>query len=338
MNSLRDKVIKKEAFQLALWFRENARPLPWRKTDDPYKIWISEVMLQQTTVAAVIPYYEKFIQSFPNIKSLALSSLEKVYKHWAGLGYYSRARNIHKAAQAIFNLKKFPAHYKELINLPGFGDYTSRAVSSQAFGEKVGVVDGNVIRVLSRRFALKVEHWKTKEKKQLQDIADQYAQYEEPRVINQAFMELGATICTPLNPTCFLCPLQKNCLAYSKDLIKSLPLKKPKREFEIWHWNVELIENNGKLAFIQNAYAPFLKKQLILPGRIEQKKKKPKDYDLTHGITHHKIFIKINYKKLGQSKNKNLVWIDRQNLKEKIPFSLIQKTVDFAFKKTNSFR
>lgn len=326
------KDIKKEAPRLAQWFEENARPLPWRKNKNPYRIWISEIMLQQTTVKAVIPFFNRFVKSFPKIQNLADAPLEDVYEHWAGLGYYSRARNIHKAAKELAQLKSFPKTYQKLIKLPGFGDYTARAVTSQAFAEPVGVVDGNVIRVLSRRFGLFNEHWKTKEKKQLQEVADLYAKNAEPRSINQALMELGATICTPTNPTCFLCPIQKKCVAKNDDLIEKLPLKKPKRATEIWQWEVELYEDKDSLAFVTNEYAPFLKKQLILPGKVKKSKTPPKDYDFQHAITHHKIYVKIIRKRSKFSKEKmsDFTWVSRKRLKEKVPFSLIQKTIDIG--------
>lgn len=330
MSSSHNKIVKQEAAALVGWFSENSRPLPWRNNRKAYGIWISEIMLQQTTVTAVIPYYQKFMKRFPNLKSLADAPLEDVYQHWAGLGYYSRARNIHKAAKVLVKLKKFPKNHQELLKIPGLGDYTARAISSQAFGEKVGVVDGNVIRVLSRRYGLEVEHWKTKEKKRLQEIADQYAQVEDPSEINQAFMELGATICTPKSPSCLLCPIKKNCVALKQDLINTLPLKKPKRQFEIWHWNVELFEHQGKIAFIENSYAPFLKGQLILPGKVEQQASPPSKFDFQHGITHHKIYVNITRKrsKFDPAKNAGATWISRKQLKDKVPFSLIQKAID----------
>lgn len=314
------------------WFRENSRPLPWRKSTYPYRIWISEIMLQQTTVKAVIPYFKKFVKRFPNVTSLATAKLEEVYEYWAGLGYYSRARNIHKAADKISKMKSFPKTYTELLKLPGFGDYTARAVSSQAFAEKVGVVDGNVIRVLCRRFGLKIEHWKNKDKKILQEIADHYAQLQPPSEINQAFMEIGATICTPHNPTCLLCPLKGHCVALKEQRLSELPLKKPRREMEIWQWNVEFVEKNGRIAFVSNEYAPFLKKQLILPGKAQKKKAAPKAYDFQHGITHHKIYVKISRKRsnFDSAKIADVIWLTPKQLKEKVPFSLIQKAVDIG--------
>lgn len=314
------------------WYRENSRPLPWRKNRNPYPIWISEIMLQQTTVKAVIPYFTNFMKRFPDVESLAEARIEDVYERWAGLGYYSRARNIHKAAQEINALSRFPRKHQQLLQLSGFGDYTARAVSSQAFGEAVGVVDGNVIRVFSRRFGLAVEHWKTKEKRVLQDIADHYAQLQKPSEINQAFMELGATICSVQSPTCLLCPLKRNCIALKEDRIAELPLKKPKRPTEIWHWNVDLFEKDGKFAFVKNEYAPFLKKQWILPGSVSQKKTVPKRFDFQHAITHHKIFVEITRRKskFDGAKFADLTWFSRKQLKEKVPFSLIQKTIDIG--------
>ncbi len=322
--------IKKEAPVLADWFKINARPLPWRESQDPYSIWISEIMLQQTTVTAVLPYFERFMKRFPTLKKLAKAPIEDVYELWAGLGYYSRARNLHKAAQLLSLEKSFPKTHVELLKFSGFGHYTSRAVSSQAFNEAVGVLDGNVIRFLSRRFGLKWEHWKTEHKNNLQTIVDQYALNAEPRIINQALMEMGATICTPKSPSCFLCPVQKKCVAYKEDWIEKLPLKKPKRDFEIWHWQAQLIEHkDGRLAFIDNNYAPFLKNQLILPGQIAKTKQPPSRFDFQHGITHYKIYVTVTRTKSNflKAKNLKLKWIEPKHLKAKAPFALIQKAV-----------
>jgi A/G-specific adenine glycosylase len=332
MSSWKNSKIEEEAKALESWFQENSRPLPWRKSQNPYRIWVSEVMLQQTTVKAVIPYYKRFMKRFPTLKSLAEARIEDIYEMWAGLGYYSRARNLHKAAQEIHQLKKFPKNHTELLKLSGFGDYTARAVASQAYLEPVGVVDGNVIRVLCRRYGLAVEHWKNKEKKALQELADQYATLGCPSSINQGFMELGATICIPHNPTCLLCPLKKNCVALKEDRISELPLKKPKREMEIWQWNVDLIEDRGRIAFITNEYAPFLKKQLILPGKAQKKKVAPKNFDFQHGITHHKIYVKISRKRsnFDPAKIADIQWISRKQLKEKVPFALVQKAVQMG--------
>ncbi len=316
------------------WFEENRRPLPWRTSRKAYPIWISEIMLQQTTVKAVIPFFKKFVKTFPSVKDLAKASLEEVYKHWAGLGYYSRARNIHRAAKELSGKSRFPMTHTELLKLPGFGNYTARAVSSQAFGEPVGVVDGNVVRVFSRHFGLEIEFWKSQGQKKLQELADHYARTSgDPGTLNQAFMELGATVCTSINPTCFLCPLNKNCMAFRNNKIEKLPLKKPKKKMEIWQWNVELCEQRGKIAFVKNEYAPFLKGQMIFPGKVIKKQKAPSVFHFRHSITHHKIYVSVTRKKfLG--KGENFIWIPMENLKERVPFSVIQKAVDKEFPKT----
>ena len=241
------------------WYVQNRRELPWRKHKDAYKIWISEVMLQQTTVAAVVPYYEKFISRFPTVHILAKAKEEDVLEHWAGLGYYSRARNLHRSAQHL-SKSGFYKTAAELIELPGFGPYTSRAVASIAFNEPVGVLDGNVIRVLSRRFGLKLDWWNTKEKQILQNLSDQLAATKKNSEINQGLMELGASICTPKKPLCLLCPWKKRCVSFAKGIVESLPLPKPKVNFEIWHWTLKPHLKNDFIHLTPNATTPFLKK------------------------------------------------------------------------------
>lgn len=309
---------------LTEWYRRNARPLPWRENQDPYRIWLSEVMLQQTTVTAVIPYFERFIQKFPSVAALAHAPENEVLEAWAGLGYYSRARNLHKAAKAL-HAEGFPKTAAGLLELPGFGPYTSRAVASIAFGEKVGVLDGNVIRVLSRRFGLKIPWWNQKERALLQDLSDQLAAFGEPDDVNQGLMELGATVCTPQKPACLLCPWVKTCVAYEKNQVLELPLKKPRKESEVWVWKVNLSLKENKVALIQNDYAPFLKGQWIFPGEIAREKAKPKDYNARHNITHHDIFIQINPKKsLNQ---KGVQWVELKELKKINPSSLLTKVL-----------
>ena len=331
--------IKKEAHLVVSWFNKNSRPLPWRQSRDPYKIWISEVMLQQTTSRAVTTYFEKFIKVFPDCKSLAQASLTQVYPLWAGLGYYSRVRNLHKSARLLLDRKEFPQTYKEWIQLPGLGPYTSRAVTSQAFGEKVGVVDGNVIRVLSRCFALKWPWWKEPGKTHLQLLADEFAQTQDPSSVNQGLMELGATVCTPRSPSCWQCPLAPRCKSKGRDWIQELPLKKPQRDKEIWLWKAQLCVRKKKLAFVVNDYAPFLKKQLFFPGQVRRLKKSPKKFDFQHGITHHRIFVQLEKVKPSQwlrdnpSAKTSCFWMSSQEWSKKSPFSLIQKAVDIGLGK-----
>lgn len=310
--------------ELSQWYKKNHRALPWRANKDPYRIWLSEVMLQQTTVVAVIPYFEKFLTSFPTVQHLAKAEESSVLENWAGLGYYSRARNLHKAAKALAS-QGFPKTAAELLELPGFGPYTSRAVASIAFGEKVGVLDGNVIRVLSRRFGLKVEWWNNKGRDQLQKISDELALLGDADVVNQALMELGATVCTPQKVMCMMCPWVSRCVARKENKVDVLPLKKPRKESEVWVWKPHVSLKNGKVGLVVNNYAPFLKGQMIFPGEIALEKNKPKAYDAKHNITHHDIFIQISKKK--SLSNKDVQWVNITELKKINPSSLLQKVL-----------
>jgi len=321
--------IVKQSETLKTWYKTVQRDLPWRRNSDPYKIWLSEVMLQQTTVQAVIPYFEKFIKKFPTVKTLAKAELETVYQYWAGLGYYSRARSLHKAAKALVELGTFPDTHLELLKLPGLGDYTARAVASIAFGEKVGVVDGNVIRVLSRLWDQEWEWWKTQPKRELQKLSDAYAASGESATLNQALMELGATVCRPKSPTCLLCPLKASCKSLKNDTIDLRPLRRARRKLEIWHWQAAVVSKGKSIALVKNKYAPFLKDQWILPGKVVRKFEKPKRFDFKHGVTHHSIFVSVASKTSNFVKNEkqDMIWVTPKQLKEKVPYALVQKAV-----------
>ncbi|MFS4459405.1 A/G-specific adenine glycosylase [Bdellovibrio sp. HCB2-146] len=316
--------LKADHRSLVQWYKKNQRALPWRESKDPYRIWLSEVMLQQTTVVAVIPYFERFLKKFPRLKNLAEAPEAEVLEAWAGLGYYSRARNLHKAAKAL-NENGFPQTAAELLELPGFGPYTSRAVASIAFGEKVGVLDGNVIRVLSRKYGLSLDWWTPKGRMELQKISDDLALFGQADFLNQGLMELGATVCTPQKVTCMLCPWASDCKARDKNLIEKLPLKKPRKQSEVWVWKPELAIKDQKVALITNDYAPFLKGQMIFPGEIAKEKNKPKAYDAKHNITHHDIFIQITRKKSISSRK--VTWVSLKDLKKVNPSSLLQKVL-----------
>lgn len=220
---------------LLAWYRENARDLPWRRTDDPYRIWVSEIMLQQTRVAAVLGYYDRFLESFPTVEALAGAPEELLLKRWEGLGYYSRARNLQKAAQLVTERYggRFPTDYDALRTLPGIGEYTAGAVASAAFGVREPAVDGNVLRVVTRITDCHddIADPKTKRDIRQQVAAAMPARAEDIRVYNQAVMELGATVCVPNGaPKCTLCPAQPLCLARERGTIAQLPVKAPKKE------------------------------------------------------------------------------------------------------------
>lgn len=309
--------------ELLNWYRANKRDLPWRKNREAYRIWISEVMLQQTTVAAVIPFYEKFMKRFPKVQDLAKASEPEVLEMWAGLGYYSRARNIHKAAKQI-SKQGFPQTAEELLELPGFGPYTSRAVASLAYNEKVGVLDGNVIRVLSRVHGLKLNWWLPKERVQLQNLSDQLAQTELNSEINQGMMELGATICTPKKPLCLLCPWKSQCVALKKDIVSQLPLSKPKQEGEIWHWHMQIHTNKNKIYLEKNKVTPFLPDMMFPPSIAQKTKKKPSNFDIKHSVTKYDIYIKLD----ASGKTAKLTktnWFDVNDIKKINHSSLMTK-------------
>ena len=293
------------------FFKSHGRPWPWRQTKDPYKIWISEVMLQQTTSKAVEPKYKQFLQAFPNLEALAKASSPKVLSHWSGLGYYQRAKHLLKSAKMFHREGKIPQSYKELLNYPGFGDYTARSVSSIAFGEPVGVLDGNVIRFLTRFHGLKISWWKAQEKRFLQGLSDCWVKGVSSGEMNQALMEMGSLICTSSTPSCLICPLRATCEAKEKGLAHALPLRVSKKKSEIWLWRVNLYKERRKWAFIRNQELPFFKNQWVFPGQAKKVFKKPQTHDLTHSIMHYKIYIQIlpggksRLKRVSKSKSPN---------------------------------
>ena len=217
--------------QLLGWFRQFQRDLPWRRTKDPYRIWLSEIMLQQTRVAAAIPYYKKFLQRFPNVHALTNAEQEEVLRMWSGLGYYSRARNLQKAVQQIMTNHggQFPARLEDALALPGIGNYTAAAILSIAYGKQLAVLDGNVARVLARHGAIHGDIREPQRWVQLQETANGLLDPKSPGDWNQAMMELGATLCTPKSPQCLLCPVAQFCEGRKQGIAEFLPEKRRKR-------------------------------------------------------------------------------------------------------------
>ncbi len=216
---------------LLLWFDKNQRKLPWRETKDPYIIWLSEVILQQTRVAQGLPYFEKFAHRFPTIADLAKAEEDEILKMWQGLGYYSRARNMLKTAkQVVKSGYPFPTEYKELILLKGIGEYTASAIASFSSNEKVAVVDGNVYRVLSRYFGIEEPIDSTLGKKTFKETAINLLPTTNCNTYNQAIMEFGALQCKPKSPDCSMCPLALNCLALKNSKVNELPIKAKKQK------------------------------------------------------------------------------------------------------------
>ena len=241
-----------EAFSqtLVTWYEANKRDLPWRQTKDPYKIWLSEIILQQTRVKQGMPYYEKFVEAYPTVVDLAQAPEQEVLRLWQGLGYYSRARNLHAAAQMVANEYEgsFPDNYKELLKLKGVGEYTAAAIASFAFQEKVAVVDGNVFRVLARLFNLDDDIASNPAKKKFTALANQLISPTQPDAHNQAMMEFGALHCTPQKPNCLFCPFQQACLAFQfgkqQELpvkIKKVKIKKRYFQYIVWQYQDQIL-------------------------------------------------------------------------------------------------
>ncbi|MCJ8344059.1 A/G-specific adenine glycosylase [bacterium] len=243
----------KEVQALYQWYMNNKRDLPWRINQDPYRVMVSEIMLQQTRVEAVIAKYNAFLDLFPDVKSLALASEQDVLLAWQGLGYYRRARNLKKTCETIYfeYSNQFPQSYVNLLKLPGIGDYSASAISSIAFSEKRPVLDGNVIRILSRIFALAGDPKVVAIKKNFQKcLAEQFFYDQDPGNYNQALMELGALICTPKQVKCELCPVSTACLAKERDQIELYPelVKKEKKVKVFLYFYMDLIEDQIHIA------------------------------------------------------------------------------------------
>ena len=301
------------------WYQHNKRDLPWRKTVDPYKVWLSEIILQQTRVAQGLPYFNKFLNSFPKLENLAMASEQEVLKLWQGLGYYSRARNLYFSAKYIQNELggKFPADYNSLLKLKGVGDYTAAAIASFCYDEKRVVVDGNVYRVLSRYFGIDTAINSHAAKKEFKSLAFELMDKENPGLFNQAIMEFGALQCTPSKPDCNICPLKNSCIGLQKDRVTALPVKEKKiiiakRYFNylvliidenetivkmrkgkgIWQnlYEFPLIESNKSIdyktlivdeEFIEYTEQQDFKLELLTP------------VDIAHKLTHQHLFIKF---------------------------------------------
>jgi A/G-specific adenine glycosylase len=276
--------------ELVGWFLENQRPLPWRRTYDPYHVWVSEIMLQQTQVETVIPYFERWIETFPNVSSLASASEDKVLGLWAGLGYYSRARNLMAAAATITREHNgvVPCDYEALRALPGVGQYTAGAILSIAFNKPYPVVDGNVRRVLSR-----LNGWEDDSPKRLWSAADRLVRQGEPRLINQAIMELGATVCSFRAPRCLACPLQRNCVAHRTG--KQLEIPKTKKRPETVRVQLFAIVHESKGRHLMRQTKGLWEFPMFpeLPsGKFTH------SGSVRHTITHHRLDVSVYVGKL----------------------------------------
>jgi A/G-specific adenine glycosylase len=308
---------------LQRWYIENHRDLPWRRSSDPYKIWISEIILQQTRVNQGITYYDKFIKNFPSIFLLADAPVDKVMKIWEGLGYYSRARNMHETAKSIVKLYNgvFPENFNELTKLKGVGDYTAAAIASIAFNKSHAVVDGNVFRVLSRYYGIDIPVNTSKGKKLFFQLATDLLDSKNPGLHNQSVMELGALICLPTNSKCTLCPISTYCIAFGNGTVNNFPQKisksivkdrffyyliikkgtttfiKQRNEKDIWKllYEFPLIETSHETAieklFLDEKWDKFFKNETFIISKISGTTK----HKLTHQTIHTR-FLELKVK------------------------------------------
>lgn len=231
--------------KLLLWFRENGRHLPWRETRDPYAIWLSEIILQQTRIQQGMAYWERFMARWPRVEDLAMATEDEVLREWQGLGYYSRARNLHAAARQIVELGHFPDTIEEIRKLKGVGDYTAAAIASIAFDLPNAVVDGNVYRVLARYFGIDVPINTSEGKKTFMAMAQELLPVHEASAFNQAMMDFGAIQCTPRSPRCLLCPLAETCAALREGRVEELPIKLRTLKVKTRHFQYVYIRCKG---------------------------------------------------------------------------------------------
>ena len=329
------------SYLLLKWFEDQHRPMPWKGIKDPYLIWLSEIILQQTRVQQGLPYFERFKKRFPSIRELADASEDEVMKLWEGLGYYSRARNMHTTAKKVaYDFDGiFPSRYEDILALKGIGPYTAAAIASFAFNEPRAVIDGNVYRVLARIFGIHKPIDSTNGKKAFAQLADQLLDRTQPGVYNQAIMDFGATQCIPKNPNCTLCPMVDHCVAHREKLITKLPFKEKKikkrtRNFtylvinygsnvllqkrlakDIWQklYQFPLIETHQLIPSDEVIHQPFLQEFLgEHKGRI-LKYSKPFQQQLSHQRIN-AVFVEIQLLKAPKIKNESYFLAKRKNL------------------------
>ena len=273
------------------WFQDNGRALPWRETRDPYAIWLSEIILQQTRIEQGLPYWERFMRHWHTVEELAAASEDEVLREWQGLGYYSRARNLHTAAKQIVEMGGFPRTLEGIKRLKGVGDYTAAAIGSIAFDLPAAVVDGNVYRVLARHYGINTPINTTEGKKEFTALAQELLPVRQASAFNQAMMDFGAIQCTPQSPLCLSCPLQESCIAFREDRVAALPVKRKMLKVKERHLTYIYIRYKGRTAIHrrqagdiwQGLYEPWLTDE-VPPGAILLRQ------DVKHVLTHRVLY------------------------------------------------
>jgi len=314
--------------QVKAWFRRARRPMPWRNTRDPYRIWVSEIMLQQTRAAAVVPYYEKFLRRFPTVAALARSREADLLECWSGLGYYARARNLRRAAGIIVSrlAGKLPRIYQQWVELPGVGPYTAAAVTSIAFGAPVAVMDGNVARLMARLTGNHGDVGSARVRDQLRERAQELMDPRDPGEFNQAMMELGATVCTPRQPRCLVCPVQGWCSARRLGIENELPVKGRGRGPVRMRILVALVQRAGRLLLGRRpADASLLPGFWELP-QVETEGLSPDAFaslrlelleplgEFRHSITYREYLVTVYRAALGGRPPRGYQWVEESRL------------------------
>jgi A/G-specific adenine glycosylase len=340
-DSFKQKILK--------WYKKNQRPLPWRRDPTPYRVWISEIMLQQTQVKTAIPYYRRFLKRYPDIPSLARASEESVLALWSGLGYYSRARNILKAAKHIveFHNGVFPTEYRKVLSLPGIGRYTAGAICSIALNQSLPVVDGNVRRVVTRLCAIR----KKKPEKYFWDRMTEWIPEKQASAFNQAMMELGAVICTPAQPLCPQCPVRNYCRARQLDLQEKIPPPKQGRATEAVELVMLVLERKGRILIVRQK-GGLIPGMWGLPYAIVSTPKLPLEAAnglnrkfsqgrtavhylaaIRHSITHHRITAHVFAGEVEDSisgfraNSRGICWIPEDRQSSRLTSSLFLKAI-----------
>lgn len=315
--------------KLIQWYQQSHRDFPWRKNEDPYHIWISEIMLQQTTTEAVIPYYIRFLEKFPTIEKLSLASLEDVYKMWEGLGYYRRAKHIHETAQIIINQYNgiFPSNYDDVLSLKGIGPYTAGAICSIAFQQSTPAIDGNVLRIISRQYFIKENIAEGKTQKKITQIVQELLEGYDSSAFNQGLMDLGATICRPVHPKCDKCPIIASCQAKKNHQEKVLPINIKNIKHKDIHYITGIITYKDQFfmtknpaGLLENLYS-FMQYDIESPYRFVEEFENQYHHSLTiasyiqeikHVFTHRTWHMHIYHFVLEQ-KSEHLYTLDQIN-------------------------
>lgn len=343
------------------WYDAERRDLPWRTAEgarpDAYRIWLSEIMLQQTTVKAVIPYYRDFLRRWPTVKKLAAAERDEILAAWAGLGYYTRARNLHKCAIVVATEHKgrFPRSEKALVKLPGIGPYTAAAIAAIAFGEKTAPVDGNIERVVSRLFALQLPL--PAAKPEIKRFAQTLVPADRPGDFAQALMDLGAGICTPKRPSCLTCPLQRDCHASAKGIAEELPRKLARAERPVRHGHAFVVlREDGQILMRRRPDAGLLGGMLEIPSTEWNSHKIttataqrtapvsaewwPVPGTVIHTFTHFRLELYVHLSIVPVDASPNLWaqpercrWVSRRKLDSEAVPSLMRKIITHALKR-----